>query len=1144
MSFLKSQFNRLGKKRILICLLLLVVAAGLFLSFSPSLFAQEVQGPPEPPAPAPAADTAAADTNANNPLPQSYEKNQFLSFGDSAWYYVILANTLLLIVKILGSLLLTIMEWVSWIFQYNGFLTSQAVTIGWPLVRDLVNMFFVVILLIIAFSTILKISAYQYKTTLLKLVLMALLVNFSKTILGFMIDFAQVIMLTFVNGFREAMLINLSNAFGITNLINFREIKTGEKPITGGEVVIAAGLAVAILVIANFTMIAYLGVLVYRIITLWILVILSPIAFLSAAFPALSKYSSEFWSKFWDMLVVGVSCAFFMWLALTILSLAGTQSKQPLVKEFGYHPDSEFVQGAEKEEGIDISITEVSKSENLLTFVVAIFLLLMGLQYAQKAGGIGGTIAGAAAGILATQVGKRAWKMTGGAALKGGKATAEWAGKETLSYMGLRTPAEYKKGWEVAKKRRDRQRARRAAAIAAKRKGVGRLLASPGQAAYELGSFGQLAKRAIGRQGGFFGAKVWSKPYLKKVFGVPLIPSVRKDALPVLEKKEAAKKRAQKYADMLGVIARGQRLGAEEIKEQRHKDLTKEQEKKRQKQEDSLSSKDPSKEPSEENLKNKDFRVKVEDALISVHIPGEKDARWVVAKDEFDRQAREDRGMTDETKIQEFVKKNLDGLDKKNAAKALATPDERAKVRRGVDDLTPEQLQKYGQDDIKERIKKINQRRENIELDHIQVGLQQLSKKEGELNLEINSLTEEISRKEEINKKTPGKIGQDIIKADNEKLAVLQSKKTTILKQRADLKGGARADPRVIKENQEKYREELEDLEIEEEVLREEATAKDGGIVMKAEHDRRQADLKKAAAEHAKTEAVYKKNRPTTDYEDRAEFRHAVQEEMKDMLTDNWEELAAIAEDAIRDGDMVRAAAAYQKVTQYGNENEFQNWFGMGSDGKGMRNMVEKVMVKRLGMAPEQGKFFGSDLSYTAEAIGHWGTARIAGLKNGELRWNRDSAREMEVLAEMRKIDFEKVMRQFNRLAFFNEMPDGLTEEERSRNFQHTRDRSAEPLNYFLTYFLDRYQSMPAMMGRGRMQPNLHINMASPRTIKILERAIEKYASPYELSPEGLDAKGVLNTVIYNAPQEIVQGKGAFERLDNIAADTEYIRQL
>src|SRR3989338_1937131 len=236
----------------------------------------------------------------------------------ASWF----ANLFLIIINFLGSyVLLPLINLVVKIVSYNNFLDSHAVTIGWPLVSDVSNMFFVVFLLIIVFSTILKISKYHYKTALFKLILMAILINFSKTIMGFLIDFGQVIMLTFVNAFRDAAANNLVHAFGLTEVLDIPgDPKDTDKAIKNWEIFGSLLLGLIMVVVACGVMLAYVGVLLYRIIALWILVILSPLAFLLSAFDGTTKYASELWTKFWKQLSTGVILAFFLWLALSILA--------------------------------------------------------------------------------------------------------------------------------------------------------------------------------------------------------------------------------------------------------------------------------------------------------------------------------------------------------------------------------------------------------------------------------------------------------------------------------------------------------------------------------------------------------------------------------------------------------------------------------------------------------------------------------------------------------------------------------------------------------------------------------------------------------------------------------------------------------
>ena len=82
----------------------------------------------------------------------------------------------------LGQILILLMRVLVSIAEFNNFINAQPIVLGWTIVRDVCNMFFVVIMLVIAFATVLRIENYSYKKLLPKLVIMAILINFSKMI--------------------------------------------------------------------------------------------------------------------------------------------------------------------------------------------------------------------------------------------------------------------------------------------------------------------------------------------------------------------------------------------------------------------------------------------------------------------------------------------------------------------------------------------------------------------------------------------------------------------------------------------------------------------------------------------------------------------------------------------------------------------------------------------------------------------------------------------------------------------------------------------------------------------------------------------------------------------------------------------------
>src|SRR3989344_4785482 len=132
------------------------------------------------------------------------------------------------IVSIEGFFLWILSKLLFALVRYNSFATAPAVQIGWTIVRDVANMFFVVILLAVAIVTILRVESYNFKKLLPKVILMAILVNFSRLICALIIDVAQVVMLTFVAGFDAVA------SKGLVQILHLNEIISGADRGTSG----------------------------------------------------------------------------------------------------------------------------------------------------------------------------------------------------------------------------------------------------------------------------------------------------------------------------------------------------------------------------------------------------------------------------------------------------------------------------------------------------------------------------------------------------------------------------------------------------------------------------------------------------------------------------------------------------------------------------------------------------------------------------------------------------------------------------------------------------------------------------------------------------------------------------------------------
>jgi hypothetical protein len=219
------------------------------------------------------------------------------------------------------SILIPLMIWIA---SYNGFLTQEGVNIGWQTVRDLANMFIIVGILIIAFGTLFRVENYSYKKLLPKLVIAAILINFSKFIMGFLIDISQVIMLTFVHAFDDIAGGNLIYGIGLTKILSLSANTSGVAGIiasgAGLELLVSLILGVIVLVVTAAVLLVITAYLVARVIMLWLAIVLSPLLFAITLIPSGQKFASQIWNMVSKYLITGPLLAFFLWLSFTIIS--------------------------------------------------------------------------------------------------------------------------------------------------------------------------------------------------------------------------------------------------------------------------------------------------------------------------------------------------------------------------------------------------------------------------------------------------------------------------------------------------------------------------------------------------------------------------------------------------------------------------------------------------------------------------------------------------------------------------------------------------------------------------------------------------------------------------------------------------------
>ncbi len=304
-----------------------------------------------------------------------------------------------------GWILALVTNVMVWVLSYQGFGDEAIVTKGWTVLRDLSNMFFILILVVVAVGTIVKSGRYGYQQNLRRLILMAILINFSKTITLFFIDLSQAVTLTFVNAFLDAIQGGFPKLLGLTGWMTLWQgsdfpqanILTVLLQIGLGGIMLLVTLVVVSVITFLFLM---------RIIMFVFIIILSPVAFLCSTLPTASKYYLEWWDNLSKYLVLGPTLAFFLWLSFAVVNEGGPGVLSGTISDRATDSSSSSVSVVtDSTTNAPSSASNTSAAKSLIRFFVAISLLFGSLMMAGKLGTVGAGISKKASGKL-TGIGK------------------------------------------------------------------------------------------------------------------------------------------------------------------------------------------------------------------------------------------------------------------------------------------------------------------------------------------------------------------------------------------------------------------------------------------------------------------------------------------------------------------------------------------------------------------------------------------------------------------------------------------------------------------------------------------------------------------------------------------------------------------
>ncbi|MDP3763911.1 MAG: hypothetical protein Q8Q92_04740 [bacterium] len=270
----------------------------------------------------------------------------------------------------------------------NNYSKIIAISEAWGVIRDVANMGFIFVLLYAAIQTILGIGE-DAKKLIVRVIVVAILINFSLFFTKIIIDVSNILALLFYDaiapgaaqaGFTGAGSKGLSDAF-MQHLSLTSLYKAGK---LGVENIITIGVMGSVmLLIAAFVFFAAALMFIIRYVVLILVIILSPLAFMGWVLPALKKYWDQWWNALSGQAFFAPIYFMLTWVALHVLGGIMTSFGTPPVGGTSAALSGLAISG-------DQTNLDPGTFAMLINFIVVIVFLIVSLivakEWANKAG--------------------------------------------------------------------------------------------------------------------------------------------------------------------------------------------------------------------------------------------------------------------------------------------------------------------------------------------------------------------------------------------------------------------------------------------------------------------------------------------------------------------------------------------------------------------------------------------------------------------------------------------------------------------------------------------------------------------------------------------------------------------------------------
>lgn len=227
-----------------------------------------------------------------------------------------------------ASLAVSIFEWAIDPADVQLLFDSQGVLDSWKFVRDFFNLFFILVLLYVAFTVVFQINK-DFKKAILSLVLAALFVNFSFPISRMLIDATNVPMYFFANQMMSRTAAQGTGILGgVMTASHIKGILIPEKEALKDIEVSRLFMAIIFMFLFSMTLLVLSVMFVIRLIGLVVLVIFSSVGFVASIVPGMEQYSKMWWENFWKYAIFGPAAMLMLLVATRFFaSIGGENSK-------------------------------------------------------------------------------------------------------------------------------------------------------------------------------------------------------------------------------------------------------------------------------------------------------------------------------------------------------------------------------------------------------------------------------------------------------------------------------------------------------------------------------------------------------------------------------------------------------------------------------------------------------------------------------------------------------------------------------------------------------------------------------------------------------------------------------------------------